>query len=95
MALQFKSLEGGAWKNLGTLPAIKKQMGLEKIEKANRGKGEFVLFVKKDGDYATTAYDSKNSPALKDAVLWEKPNGELLVGMAEYSRTELEVLDSL
>lgn len=96
MALQFKDLEGGAWKNLGSLPKIKKQLDLAEIRRVKGKEGkDFVLFIQPNGQYATAGYDSKNSPELKNAYLWEKPDGKLIVGLEAYERKELEVLDNL
>jgi len=94
IGLKFKEF-GGSWKNLGSLPEVKKALKLKSIEMFDRGKGKFIVFTAEDGTYATAAYDSKNAPALKDAFLWEKEDGSFMVGMKEYAAGELEALDSL
>lgn len=94
IGLKFKEF-GGSWSNLGALPEVKKQLKLQSIQVFDRGKGKFVVFTAADGTYATAAYDSKHSPALKDAFLWEKQDGSFLVGLKEYAAGELEALDSL
>lgn len=93
MALEFRTSE--SWKNLGTLPEVKKSLGLQEIKLVKGKEGKlFCLFVRPDGQYTTTKYDTKNSPKLEKACLWETPDGHM-VGLPSYEMSQLEALDSL
>lgn len=92
--LTFKTREG--WEDLGKLPAIKAKLKLQEIRLVSGKEGKkFVLFIQPNGQYATAKYDTKNSPKLADAHLWEIGDGEMLVGLASYESTDLDALDSL
>lgn len=85
--LVFKS--GESWKSLGKLPEIKTKMNLEAIKllPTKDDKSKFVLFLAKDGTYATSRYDNKSNVDLTEATLWQTKDG-LLVGKASYMLEE-------
>lgn len=85
--LVFKS--GESWKNLGTCSEVKAKMGLEavKLLPTKDGKSKFVLFLAKDGTYATARYDNKANQDLTTAVVWATKDG-ILVGKPTYALEE-------
>ena len=85
------------WKVLGALPKIKKEMKLEAIKLVpakDADKAPFVIFVQKDGSYATASYDNKAKAPLQDCFLYQLPDGDYTVG-PRYTNSDSNVLDSL
>ena len=67
-------------------------MKLAAIKLVDLGQGPFVIFEQKDGSYATAAYDNQRAVALADCFLYQKQDGQYIVG-PQYSSSN--AIDSL
>lgn len=59
--MEFKKPQvNGDWTAQGSLMNLAKQQGCTKVKVANRGKGDFYLLIKDNGEYATGPVGKKS-----------------------------------